>query len=173
MHKPIRIIKDDPRIRLTQQVNLVSALRVALLMSPPSHPTSPASSATSIATDELGERELFHRIAGLSYAGDPRMVIPGAENPRKVGNIVDAQADQFRELYARLGGAIPGVVRWAPGKRIIEVWPFCDRKTCRSNPVIRSTRRRGLALHRSGSSLHTFSRPSNRTMSPLRKTSPP
>ena len=30
MHKPLRIIKDDARVRLTQQVNLVSAVRVAL-----------------------------------------------------------------------------------------------------------------------------------------------
>jgi hypothetical protein len=31
MHKPLRIIKDDARVRLTQQVNLTSAARAALL----------------------------------------------------------------------------------------------------------------------------------------------
>ena len=30
MHKPLRIIKDDARVRLTQQVNLVSTVRAAL-----------------------------------------------------------------------------------------------------------------------------------------------
>ena len=34
MHKPIRIIKDDARVRLTQQVNLTSAVRTALSRSP-------------------------------------------------------------------------------------------------------------------------------------------
>jgi len=38
----------------------------------------------------------------LSTAGDPRMSIPGAENPRKVNNIVDAQMDRFQGVYGRL-----------------------------------------------------------------------
>lgn len=61
MHKPVRIIRDDARVRLTQQVNLVSALRVALLTLP-SH---------------FHEDELFARMAGFSYGGDPRMSVPG------------------------------------------------------------------------------------------------
>ncbi|KAH9922830.1 Mmp37-domain-containing protein [Epithele typhae] len=92
MHKPIRIIKDDARVRLTQQVNLTSAVRTALL-------TLPAG---------FSERELFARIAGFSYAGDVRMLLP-AENRGKVGNIVRKQAPQFRELYHRLATALPGV----------------------------------------------------------------
>lgn len=92
MHKPIRIIKDDARVRLTQQVNLTSAVRTALL-------TLPA---------EFSERELFERIAGFSYSGDVRMVLP-AENRGKVGNIVRKQAPQFKELYHRLVVALPGV----------------------------------------------------------------
>ncbi|KAH9854638.1 Mmp37-domain-containing protein [Lenzites betulinus] len=92
MHKPIRIIKDDARVRLTQQVNLTSAVRTALL-------TLPAS---------FSERELFARIAGFSYGGDVRMLLP-AENRGKVGNIVRKQAPQFKELYHRLVVALPGV----------------------------------------------------------------
>ncbi|KAL0069778.1 Mitochondrial translocator assembly and maintenance protein 41 [Marasmius tenuissimus] len=91
MHKPLRIIKDDARVRLTQQVNLTSAVRAALL-------TLPA---------EFTEVELFERIAGISYAGDPRMVLP-AENRGKVGNIVRTQAPQFKELYHRLVVGLPG-----------------------------------------------------------------
>ncbi|KAF8682968.1 matrix Mmp37 protein [Rhizoctonia solani] len=91
MHKPIRIIKDDPRVRLTQQVNLTSAVRAALLTLP----------------ERFNEKELFERIAGISYAGDPRMSF--AENPHKVRNIVNAQQEQFRELYHRLVVGLPGV----------------------------------------------------------------
>jgi len=50
----IRIIKDDPRVKLANQVNLASALRVALLTLP----------------ENFSERELYTRIAGLSYGGE-------------------------------------------------------------------------------------------------------
>ena len=92
MHKPLRIIKDDARVQLTQQVNLTSAVRAALLTLP----------------SDFTEIELFERIAGISYSGDPRMLLP-AENRGKVGNIVRKQAPQFKELYHRLVIALPGV----------------------------------------------------------------
>lgn len=102
MHKPLRIIKDDARVRLTQQVNLASALRTALLTLPGS----------------FTQRELFSRIAGISYAGDPRMVLP-AENRDKVANMVSRQEDQFRELYWRLAQGLPGV-RWSVDSVVVE-----------------------------------------------------
>lgn len=92
MHKPLRIIKDDARVRLTQQVNLTSAVRAALLTLP----------------EEFTEDELFERIAGISYSGDPRMVLP-AENRSKIINIVRKQSPQFKELYHRLVVGLPGV----------------------------------------------------------------
>ena len=92
MHKPIRIIKDDPRVRLAQQVNLTSAIRAALLSLP----------------EKFTETELFERIAGISYGGDIRMLLP-AENRNKVGNIVQTQGPQFKELYYRLVTGLPGV----------------------------------------------------------------
>lgn len=94
MHKPIRILTNDARVRLTQQVNLASALRVALLTLP----------------ESFTQRELFERIAGLSYRGDVRMAkwMPG-ENRGKVNNIVNKQEEQFRELYHRLATGLPGV----------------------------------------------------------------
>ena len=92
MHKPIRIIKDDPRVRLAQQVNLTSAIRAALLTLP----------------EKFTETELFERIAGISYGGDIRMLLP-AENRNKVGNIVQKQGPQFKELYYRLVTGLPGV----------------------------------------------------------------
>jgi len=93
MHKPIRIIKDDPRVRLTQQVNLTSAIRAALLTLP----------------ERFTETELFERIAGISYGGDIRMLLP-MENRNKVGNIVQKQGPQFKELYYRLVTGLPGVL---------------------------------------------------------------
>ncbi|KAI5989891.1 mitochondrial matrix Mmp37-domain-containing protein [Pisolithus albus] len=102
MHKPLRIIKDDARVRLTQQVNLTSALRTALLMLP----------------SQFTQRDLFMHIASISYTGDPRMVLP-AENRNKVKNVVDRQEGQFRELYWRLAQGLPGV-RWSVGSDVVE-----------------------------------------------------
>lgn len=95
MHKPLRIIKDDARVRLTQQVNLTSAARTALLTLP----------------ETFDERQLFERIAQLSYGGDLRMALP-FENRNKVSNIVDTQTPQFKELYYRLIVGLPGI-QWA------------------------------------------------------------
>lgn len=102
MHKPIRIIKDDARVRLTQQVNLASAARAALLTLP----------------ERFDEKTLFEAIAGISYAGDPRMMLP-AENRSKVANIVSRQSPQFHELYHRLIMGMPGV-HWQAGSSSIE-----------------------------------------------------
>ncbi|KAG8708156.1 Mitochondrial translocator assembly and maintenance protein 41 [Ceratobasidium sp. 394] len=112
MHKPIRIIKDDPRVRLTQQVNLTSAVRAALLTLP----------------ERFDEKQLFERIAGISYAGDPRMSF--AENPHKIQNIVSAQQEQFRELYHRLALGLPGV-HWAGQNVEVGLYVgFGIRRTC-------------------------------------------
>ncbi|KAK2465328.1 hypothetical protein APHAL10511_002682 [Amanita phalloides] len=102
MHKPLRIIKDDARVRLTQQVNLTSAVRAALLTLP----------------GEFSETQLFERIAGISYSGDPRMWLP-AENRGKVTNIVRRQGPQFKELYYRLIVGLPGV-HWPSHSSAIE-----------------------------------------------------
>ncbi|KIM43212.1 hypothetical protein M413DRAFT_444022 [Hebeloma cylindrosporum] len=102
MHKPLRIIKDDARVRLTQQVNLTSAVRAALLTLP----------------EEFSETQLFERIAGISYSGDPRMLLP-AENRGKVGNIVRVQGPQFKELYHRLVVGLPGV-HWPIESTVIQ-----------------------------------------------------
>jgi len=91
MHKPLRIIKDDARVRLTQQVNLTSAVRAALLTLP----------------EQFSETQLFETVTAISYSGDPRMILP-AENRGKVGNIVRKQGPQFKELYQRLVVGLPG-----------------------------------------------------------------
>lgn len=92
LQKPVKILRDDPKIRLANQINLISALRTALLMLPP----------------RFSERELYFSIAGLSYIGDPRMSF-NAERPSKVYDIVDSQMPNFRQLYYPLIENLPNV----------------------------------------------------------------
>lgn len=92
LHKPVKILRDHPRVRLANQINLLSAVRVALLLLPPN----------------FTEEELYRTIAGISYMGDPRMSF-GSENPKKVQNIVSSQMTNFRRLYAPLVDTLPNV----------------------------------------------------------------
>ncbi|KAH8699111.1 mitochondrial matrix Mmp37 [Talaromyces proteolyticus] len=90
LQKPVKILRDHPSVRLANQVNLISALRLALLLLP----------------QEFTEYQLYTTIAGLSYMGDPRMTV-SAEDPGKVNNIVSGQMDYFRRLYAPLIENLP------------------------------------------------------------------
>src|SRR3978361_1307305 len=85
LHKPVKILRDDPRVRLANQDNLIFALRTALLLLP----------------SDFNEHQLYGTIASISYMGDPRMSLP-TENPNKVANIVLNQLPNFRRLYAPL-----------------------------------------------------------------------
>jgi translocator assembly and maintenance protein 41 len=87
----VKILRDDARVRLANQVNLTEAVRVALLTLP----------------SEFNETELYERIAGISYKGDFRMVI--GENPNKVKNIVDKQLLHFKRVYSHLLEDLPNV----------------------------------------------------------------
>lgn len=94
LHKPVKILRDDPRVRLANQINLMSAVRTALLMLP----------------EKFSEKQLYETIAGMSYMGDPRMnPYLGGENPKKVANIVGAQLPNFRQLYVPLIETLPNV----------------------------------------------------------------
>ncbi|CAK7264299.1 Mitochondrial translocator assembly and maintenance protein 41 [Sporothrix epigloea] len=92
LHKPVKILRDNARVRLTNQINLLSALRTALLLLPSS----------------FTELELYSTIAAISYLGDPRMSLP-TENPQKVTNIVTHNMANFRRLYAPLIETLPNV----------------------------------------------------------------
>lgn len=92
LHKPVKILRDDPRVRLANQMNLLSALRTALLLLP----------------EKFTEMELYNTIAGISYLGDPRMTLP-TENPQKVSNIVGNNFVNFYRLYDPLLQALPNV----------------------------------------------------------------
>jgi mitochondrial translocator assembly and maintenance protein 41 len=96
-------LRDEPRVRLANQVNLVSALRVALLLLP----------------EEFTEFDLYSTVAGLSYIGMPRKnnfnfvgdfrTLFPTENPLKVQNIVTKQVVHFRRLYWPLVDTLPNV----------------------------------------------------------------
>ena len=92
LQKPVKILRDDPRVRLANQINLMSAVRTALLLLPA----------------KFTELDLYNTIAGISYLGDPRMNLP-TENPHKVSNIVKYQLPNFRRLYAPLIENLPNV----------------------------------------------------------------
>ncbi|KAK0620194.1 mitochondrial matrix Mmp37-domain-containing protein [Immersiella caudata] len=98
LQKPVKILRDDPKIRLANQINLLSALRTALLLLPPN----------------FTEEELYGTIAGISYLGDPRMSLP-TENPSKVKNIVGNNIKNFRRLYLPLIETLPNVEFNDPG----------------------------------------------------------
>lgn len=92
LQKPVKILRDHPGVRVANQINLLSAVRTALLLLPPN----------------FTEQDLYATIAGISYLGDPRMVLP-AENPRKVINIVAGQITNFRRLYKPLIEQLPNL----------------------------------------------------------------
>lgn len=81
MQKPIHVLRDDPRIRLANQVNLSSAIRASLLLLP----------------ETFSEEDLYTEITSISYKGDFRMRY--GENPNKIANIVATQSEQFHTLY--------------------------------------------------------------------------
>ncbi|KAI0021300.1 mitochondrial matrix Mmp37-domain-containing protein [Xylariomycetidae sp. FL0641] len=103
LHKPVKILRDDPRVRLSNQINLLSALRTALLLLPPT----------------FTEQELYATIAGISYLGDPRMAFP-TENPKKVANIVNHNMLNFRRLYAPLVESLPNVEYDDPASKKVD-----------------------------------------------------
>lgn len=92
LQKPVKILRDHPNVRLANQFNLLSALRVALLLLP----------------GDFTEFDLYSAIAGISYMGDLRMSFR-AEDPGKVKNIVSGQMAHFRRLYAPLIDTLPNV----------------------------------------------------------------
>ncbi|KAF2261938.1 mitochondrial import protein-like protein mmp37 [Lojkania enalia] len=92
LHKPVKILFEEPNIRVANQRNLLSAVRCALLLLPPT----------------FTEKELYSTVTGLSYQGDPRMDY-GSENPKKIDNIVTHQIRNFRILYHDLIRSLPNI----------------------------------------------------------------
>lgn len=132
----MRIIKDDARVRLAQQVNLTSALRTALLLLPP----------------QFSQQELYEKITSLSYSGDPRMTV--GENPAKVANIVSAQMEQFHTLYEPLAMYLRGV-RFVPGWRHVPQGQRTIRVSAGVTSVIVVLKKKGEADESQATDEHT------------------
>lgn len=83
LHKPVKFLQRqrDEDILSALKRNLNSAVTAALLSLP----------------EYFTEEELFLSIAGLSFAGDFRMVL--GENKNKIQNIVGSNIEPFRDLY--------------------------------------------------------------------------
>ena len=92
LQKPVKILRQTADIQVANQINLISALRTALLLLPPT----------------FNEMQLYGAIAGISYLGDPRMALP-TEDPGKVANIVGNNLPHFRRLYGPLIADLPNV----------------------------------------------------------------
>lgn len=92
LQKPVKILRQTADIQVANQINLISALRTALLLLPPT----------------FTEQELYGTIAGISYMGDPRMALP-TEDPGKVANIVGNNLPHFRRLYGPLIEDLPNL----------------------------------------------------------------
>jgi translocator assembly and maintenance protein 41 len=88
LQKPHLPLLPTSTLKSALEVNKKTALSLALILLGP----------------RFTEFQLWEKIAGISYAGDPRMSIPGAENPEKVRNIVRGQGslDGFRVMYGDL-----------------------------------------------------------------------
>ena len=82
LHKPVRILSMNSEQKSTLRLNLQSALHTALTLLP----------------ETFSEERLYTTLAGLSYAGDFRMVV--GEDRNKVANIVRPNIHLFRKLYA-------------------------------------------------------------------------
>lgn len=91
MHKPIKILRDEPRVRIAYNMNLIAALRVAMLLLP----------------EKFSEHELYSTISKISYIGDLRMKF--AESPYKPETIANTQIWDFHQLYFPLIEKLPNI----------------------------------------------------------------
>ncbi|ODQ80267.1 hypothetical protein BABINDRAFT_161232 [Babjeviella inositovora NRRL Y-12698] len=87
LHKPVKVLRDDPRIRFVNQFNLRSVINLSMML--------------NSKKKAFTEGDLYRTITGISYKGDPRVRL-GGENPNKIGNIVSGQYENFRLLYSPL-----------------------------------------------------------------------
>ncbi|XP_031681641.1 phosphatidate cytidylyltransferase, mitochondrial [Oncorhynchus kisutch] len=104
LHKPVKILVqgENGKMRAALVGNLKSAVTASFLMLP----------------ESFSEEDLLLQIAGLSYAGDFRMVI--GEDRSKVANIVKENVQHFRILYNNILQECPQVV-YKPQQGKLEV----------------------------------------------------
>lgn len=82
LQKPCFVVRDAPRVHLSNQINLSNAIAAALLQLPKT----------------FSEEELFRVVCSHSYLGDFRLLVRG-EDPNKVSSLVGTQMKLFRKWY--------------------------------------------------------------------------
>ncbi|XP_075039269.1 phosphatidate cytidylyltransferase, mitochondrial isoform X1 [Mixophyes fleayi] len=104
LHKPVKVLvqKENKLLHSALTNNLKSAITASFLMLPESFP----------------EEDLYLQIAGLSYAGDFRMIV--GEDKGKVMNIVKPNIGHFQKLYSNILQECSQAV-YRPAQGIIEV----------------------------------------------------
>uniref|UniRef100_A0A3P9I2M2 Phosphatidate cytidylyltransferase, mitochondrial n=1 Tax=Oryzias latipes TaxID=8090 RepID=A0A3P9I2M2_ORYLA len=104
LHKPVKMLaqNENAKLRAALVSNLKSAVTASILMLP----------------ESCSEDDLFLQIAGLSYAGDFRMVI--GEDKSKVANIVKDNMQHFKTLYSNILRDCPQLV-YKPQQGKLEV----------------------------------------------------
>lgn len=84
--KPVMIVAGDDEIENAIMKNRTNALITSLILN---------------SDKVVDEKILFETLCSLSYLGDVRMALK-LENPNKVGNIVSAELDEFKNTYLEL-----------------------------------------------------------------------
>ncbi|XP_029358101.1 phosphatidate cytidylyltransferase, mitochondrial isoform X4 [Echeneis naucrates] len=104
LHKPVKMLaqSENGKLRAALVANLKSAVTASFLMLP----------------ESFTEEDLFLQIAGLSYAGDFRMVL--GEDKSKVANIVKDNIQHFKILYSNILKDCPQAV-YKPQQGKLEV----------------------------------------------------
>lgn len=85
LQKPVKILRDDTMIRYWNQQNLRAAATLAFLELPED--------------TKFDEFQFYRNITSLSYRGDVRYTL-GAENPKKIDNIVEKNFEYFQQYYS-------------------------------------------------------------------------
>lgn len=85
LQKPVKILRDDTMVRYWNQQNLKAAATLAYHQLPKS--------------ETFDEFQFFKNITSLSYIGDVRYRL-GAENPKKIDNIVEKNFEYFQQYYS-------------------------------------------------------------------------
>lgn len=86
LQKPVKVLKTNPTIEHYNHLNLKAAATLAKHLISVEYP------------EKFDEFQFYKEITGLSYLGDIRYHL-GAENPKKVENIVTKNFDKFRMYY--------------------------------------------------------------------------
>jgi translocator assembly and maintenance protein 41 len=85
LQKPVKILRDDTMVRYWNQQNLRAAATLAYLQLPKD--------------SKFDEFQFYKNITTLSYRGDVRYTL-GAENPKKIDNIVEKNFEYFQQYYS-------------------------------------------------------------------------